>query len=411
MRHVWHPAMQMADFEAHPPLPLRAAHGATWVLEDGRTLVDGISSWWCRVLGHQHPAIIEAIEQQLHAFEHGILANITYEGIERLSATLARLTGLPYVQWASDGSSAVEIALKLSRHVHLKKDQPKRLRFVRLKQAYHGETGLALSVSDIGCYQVPYQALLYPHVDTIDPNLPLSPQLEALDAELVAAVIVEPLWRGAGGMLPYDKAVLKDLRIWTQRVGCHLIADEIMTGIWRLGTFSACEQAGVLPDLMCLSKGLTGGAVPMSVTLASEDIYQAFYGGGYGDAFLHSHTYAGHALGVAAANAVLEILEAPSMQEKIQKRMAWMYALWEDSLVAPGFVKHTRHRGGVIAGDLTMSVPRVGFELMQHAIKAGAFVRPIGEVLYWMPPLNISEDELEQLARASAMSCAVLSVL
>ena len=327
IRHVWHPCTQMKDHETFKLLEIIGARGCYLELRDGRRIIDAISSWWCKSLGHAHPRLKRAMLNQIEKFEHVILANTTNETIVTLSEKLSRLSpALNKVFYASDGSCAVEIAMKMSLHARHNQHDHQRQLFVALENAYHGETMGALSVSDVGLYRKPYLSSLLdvtfihsvPYVTGESDPLwgdcelgwrHIEKQLTPISHK-ITAIIVEPIVQGAGGMKIYSQDFLRRLRVWTAQHDVHLIADEIMTGIGRTGKMLACEHADIEPDFICLSKGLTSGWLPFSAVLTSDEIYQLFYADSEaGKSFLHSHTYSGNVLAASIAGEVLTIME------------------------------------------------------------------------------------------------------
>ena len=336
LKYIWHPCSQMKDLTNFPPLVVEKASGSYLELKDGRKIIDAISSWWCKSLGHNHPRLKQALLRQLNYFEHVILANTTYEIIVKLSEKLAGLTkNLTKVSYASDGSCAVEMAMKMSLHARQHLGEPQRQEFMALSNSYHGETGLALSASDLGIYRHAYASILQtvPFIQNIpyvsgseDPlwndcseSWPNIEKQLNLHAEKLTAILVEPIVQGAGGMLVYSKDFLYRLRQWTLANNVHLIADECMTGIGRTGLPLACDQANIEPDFLCLSKGITAGWLPMSAMLTSNKIYDLFFDDyEKGKSFLHSHTHAGNALAAAVAFECLCIMEDENIYAQVK---------------------------------------------------------------------------------------------
>lgn len=423
LQSLWHPCSQMKDYELFKPLIVRKARGSYIELENGKKIIDAISSWWCKSLGHNHPQLKSALLTQLEKFEHVIFANTTHEIILELAEQLIALTQtLTKVFFAGDGSCAVEVAMKMSLHSRQILKQSKRRRFLALSNGYHGETAGALSVSDVGLYRNPYSAMLF-SVDYITPVyvsgpedplwmdigdcwLAIEKQLDLLAPELTA-VIVEPIVQGAGNMQVYSADFLKRLRAWTTAHNIHLIADEIMTGLYRTGPAFACEHAGIEPDLLCLGKGLTSGWLPFSAVLVKEEIYALFYADyAAGKNFLHSHTYCGNALGASVALATLEVMK----QENIPARVQIMQSILKDNMQfiaeKTGRLTQVRGIGAIVAADIiTDSLKqRAGYAVYQKAVKLGALLRPLGNTLYWLPPLNTdlaTLTELKEITQAS----------
>jgi adenosylmethionine-8-amino-7-oxononanoate aminotransferase len=417
LQHIWHPCSQMKDYELFKPLIITGASESSLHLEDGRKIIDAISSWWCKSLGHQHPRIKRALHAQMEKFEHVILANTTNETIVDLSERLAHLMpALNKVMYASDGSCAVEIAMKMSLHARQITGEHKRTLFIALENAYHGETIGALSVSDLGLYRAPYQSVLFdtkfisslPYVsgeqDALWENCEshwnnILKQLEPY-AHTATAVILEPIVQGAAGMKIYSKDFLKRLRAWTSAHGIHLIADEIMTGFGRTGKMLAAQHADIEPDFICLSKGLTAGWLPLSAMLTRSSIYELFYDDyASGKSFLHSHTHSGNVLAASIAIEVLKIMEEENLCARAVAISKVMRTYMQEIADETGGLTNVRSIGAIAAADLVCDTPdrRYGYEVYQRAVQLGALLRPIGNTLYWLPPLNVAMDTLLQL--------------
>lgn len=427
MRHhpVWHPCTQMKDHEKFPLVAVEKAEGSYIYLKDGRKIIDAISSWWCKSLGHQHPRIKQALINQLHTFEHVILAGTTNNTIEQLAEKLTRHTQtLNKVFFASDGSSAVEIAIKMSLHARQILGEINRKQFLTLENSYHGETIATLSVSDTGLYQAPYKTLMFtspiirgiPYVSSQQDLLwqDCSAAWPAIEEQLnqykdtATALLIEPILQGAGGMKIYSQDFLRRLRAWTQQNNVHLIADEIATGFGRTGKMFACQHAKIEPDFMCLGKGLTAGFVPMAVTLTTQAIYDLFYDDyATGKAFLHSHTHSGNALGVAAALEVLKVYEEENICEQANQLGKKMLTAMTNIANETGALRNVRYIGAMVSADLEVSHPqeRKGYAIYQNAMQLGALLRPLGNTLYWLPPLNMSDQTLDELTR---ITCAAV---
>lgn len=416
LQYNWHPCSQMKDYEQFKPLVIKSADGSYIELDNGHKIIDAISSWWCKSLGHGHFKLKKAMIHQLEKFEHVIFANTTHEVIAQLSQTLCNLMpGLTKVFYAGDGSSAVEIAMKMSLHCRALQGTPQKNKFIALKNGYHGETTGALSVSDLGLYRDPYLAILFEPIlieplyvtgmhdhywhnaqdywQTIEKNL------EA-HKHSVTAIIFEPILQAANGMKIYSQDFLAKLSGYAKANDIHLIADEIMTGLGRTGKMLACEHAAITPDFICLSKGLTSGWMPFSAVLTTQAIYQAFYDDyEKGKSFLHSHTYSGNALGACLALATLEIIQDEHLCDKACELQTIMRQHMQAVANATGLLENIRGIGAVVAADLSAHphIPRLGYALYQEAIKLGALLRPLGNTIYWTPPLNIQEETLEAL--------------
>ncbi|NNE04258.1 MAG: adenosylmethionine--8-amino-7-oxononanoate transaminase [Xanthomonadales bacterium] len=425
---LWHPTTQMKDHEWLPLLAIRRARGVWLEDMDGQRYIDAISSWWVNLFGHANPQISEAVARQARELEHVILAGATHEPAVRLAEKLVAITpqGLDRVFYADSGSNAVEISLKMSFHFWVNRGETDRTRFVALSNSYHGETLGTLSIGDAGVFRDTYKPLL------LEPLLAPSPdcfgiaaenhdrhaaeKLAELDRVLsdhagqVCAVIVEPLVQGAGGMRMYPPSYLAGLRRVCDQHEVHLVADEIAVGFGRTGTMFAFEQAGVSPDFMCISKGLTGGYLPMSAVLTGESVYREFYDE-YTSlrGFLHSHSYTGNALACAAALATLEIFE----REPVLERNRQTARLMRNSVTALEQHPHVgeiRQTGMILAmemvADRDAMIPydwteRRGIGVYRHALEQGVLLRPIGNVVYFMPPYVIDEDEIGQMAEAA----------
>jgi len=406
----------MKDYEQFPPIEVVKAYASHIYLKDGRKIIDGISSWWCKSLGHNDPRLKKALIAQVKKFEHVLLAHTSNETIINLSAKLAALfQPLSKCFYACDGSSSVEIALKMSLHSRVIQSKKNRQQFLALEQGYHGETLGALSVSDLKLYRAPYAPLLFnshfigplPYVSGVNDPLwhdcsSYWPNIEAClqpYAETATALICEPLVQGAAPMKIYSADFLKRLSLWCSTHDVHLIADEIMTGLGRTGKMLACEHAGIRPDFLCLAKGLTSGWLPLSVVMVPDKIYELFYDDHKtGKAFLHSHTHSGNALAASIAVEVLNIMEQEQICQKALALGDHMLAAMQDIAQTTGQLTNLRQIGAIVAADFTPSKrPRLGFEIAQRALKLGALLRPISNTLYWLPPLNMKLGLVDEL--------------
>ncbi|WP_457596506.1 adenosylmethionine--8-amino-7-oxononanoate transaminase [Hydrogenimonas sp.] len=410
LAHIWHPCTQMKDHETLPLIPVKSARGV-W-LEDfeGNRYIDGISSWWVNLFGHAHPYITQKLAEQAATLEHVLLAGFTHEPAVRLAERLCDLApgNLNRLFFADNGSSAVEIALKMSFHAHRNEGRDRPL-FLSLTNSYHGETIGALSVGDVSLYKETYEPILIRSIQTPVPEDATEEAAEraavALEeilrqrGEEISALIVEPLVQCAGYMHMYHPRYLTLAKRLCESYGIHFIADEIAVGFGRTGTMFACEQAGVTPDFLCLSKGLTGGYMPLAVVLTHDEIYAKFYCD-YLEfkAFLHSHSYTGNPLGCACANATLDLFERERTIEANRAKSAEMARLLEPFNALPN-VREVRQRGMIAAVELTGYDParRVNLEIFRRCLKGGVFIRPLGHVLYFMPPYVIDEEEMRQL--------------
>jgi len=423
LAHVWHPCTQMKDHEQLPPIPIRSGHGA-W-LEDfeGNRYLDAISSWWVNLFGHANPRINAAVCAQLASLEQVILAGFTHEPVIALSEALTSLAppGLTRCFYADNGSSAVEVAVKMSFHYWRNTGQSARRRFITLSNSYHGETLGALAVGNVDLYKEIYRPLLMEVISVPSPDcFERAPgeswaehsrrrfaDMEATlagHAHEACAVIVEPLVQCAGSMRMYDPVYLTLLRAACDRHHVHLIADEIAVGFGRTGTLFACEQAGIRPDFMCLSKGLTGGYLPLSTVMTTEAVYAAFYDEYVKlSAFLHSHSFTGNPLACAAALASLAIFRADHTLARNRALAAHMGARARELEDHP-HVAEVRQRGMIVAIELVQDKAarapypwqeRRGLGVYRHALTRGVLLRPIGNVVYFMPPYVVTPAEID----------------
>ncbi|MBV8403241.1 MAG: adenosylmethionine--8-amino-7-oxononanoate transaminase [Gammaproteobacteria bacterium] len=430
LAHVWHPCTQMKDHEGELPLvPIRRGVGAWLEDYDGRRYLDAVSSWWVNLFGHANARINAAVREQLERLEHVILAGFTHEPVITLSERLTAIApaGLTRCFYADNGSSAIEVALKMSFHFWRNTGHSGKRRFITLENSYHGETLGALAVGNVELYKDIYRPLLMDVLTVPSPDAygrePAESaagyarrrfaDLEATLAEHAhetCAVILEPLVQCAAGMRMYDPLYLKLLRSACDRHQVHLIADEIAVGFGRTGTMFACEQAGISPDLMCLSKGLTAGYLPLSVVLTGERIYTAFYDE-YAklSAFLHSHSFTGNPLGCAAALASLDIFREERTLEHNRGLAAHM-AERAAPLAAHPHVAEVRQRGMIVAiemaADKAHRTPypwqeRRGLRVYRHALSRGVLLRPIGNVVYFMPPYVITPEEIDLMVEVA----------
>ena len=413
---VWHPCTQMKQHETLPLVPVARGHGP-WLYDfDGARYLDAVSSWWVNLFGHGHPAINAAVLAQLQTLEHVMLAGFTHRPVIELSERLAEISpgGLGHCFYGSDGSSAVEIALKMSFHYWRNHGQAQKSGFVSLSQSYHGETQGALSITDVALFRDAYAPLLRVNAIVPSPDARLaragqSARDRALDAAAAleahlaahytttAALVVEPLVQGSAGMAMYDRAYLERARELCTRYGVHLIADEIMTGFGRTGTMFACEQAGVAPDLLCLSKGLTGGYLPLSVVLATDAVYEAFYHDDTARGFLHSHSYSGNALACSAALAVLDLFRDEDVIATNRARSQRLSALAQP-IASHRKVSHFRHLGMIWAFEVETLRPDFARWCFSEALRRELLLRPIGNTIYWMPPYCLDDGEMALLA-------------
>jgi len=416
---VWHPCTQMKQHENELPLiPIARGQGA-WLYDfNGKRYLDGISSWWVNLFGHCNPRINAALRDQLETLEHVILAGCTHRPVVELSERLSTLTGhaLGHCFYASDGASATEIALKMSFHSWRNRGFENKRDFLSLEGSYHGETVGALAVTDVAIFKDAYAPLIRPAATVPTPDARRAEPGEtaidvarraaaALERHLerhhatIAALIVEPLIQCASGMAMYDPEYLRLARALCDRYEVHLICDEIAVGCGRTGTFFAHEQAEIRPDFLCLSKGISGGYLPLSIVLTTEAVYGAFYDDATARGFLHSHSYTGNALACRAALATLDIFAEDHVLEqnliRAQKLGASIAQLAEHPQV-----KHPRQHGMILAFDVETTDPKFSRRFYRATLKHEALVRPIGNTVYLMPPYIIGDDEITHLGQA-----------
>jgi adenosylmethionine-8-amino-7-oxononanoate aminotransferase len=404
-----------------PLIPISHGRGA-WLYDTGdRRYLDAISSWWVNLFGHANPRINAALKEQLDTLEHAMLAGCTHEPVVRLSEQLAARTGgvLGHCFYASDGASAVEIALKMSFHYWRNRGQSDKREFVCLQNSYHGETIGALAVTDVALFRDAYGPLLHnAHVvaspdarqardgeTAADVARRAAGELEKLLQERagqIAALIVEPLVQCAAGMAMHDPTYLAEVRALCDRYQVHLIADEIAVGCGRSGSFFACEQAAnqngtVWPDFLCLSKGISGGYLPLSLVMTRDAIYQAFYDADVTRGFLHSHSYTGNPLACRAALATLAIFDEDDVLNRNRARAARLTTALAP-LAAHPRVRHFRQRGMIWAFDAQTDDPTFSRKFFSTALQHELLLRPIGRTVYLMPPYILDDEEIDGLA-------------
>jgi adenosylmethionine---8-amino-7-oxononanoate aminotransferase len=427
--HLWHPFTNEGIDPA--PLRIRGGQGVYLETQDGRRILDAISSWWVNLHGHAHPAIAEAIAKQAARLEHVLFAGFTHEPAEELATRLGKIAppALRHIFFSDDGSTAVEVALKLAVQFWSNQGRPEKSRIVALEDAYHGDTLGAMSVSADSPFTAAFDALRIPVLRTHSANCPHCPvgltrstcqieclqKLETLLAEHgseIAAFIVEPLLQGAGGMIIHPEEFLAGVRRLTTQYDVLLIADEVLTGFGRTGKMFACERAGVVPDLMCVAKGLTGGSLPLAATMATDRIYDAFGGADRTHTFYHGHSYTANPIACAAANASLQIFESEPVFERIAaiekvhaERLPWF--------AAHPAVDNVRHIGTVAA--IEIKVPDAGYlsklrpRLYTYYLDRGVLLRPLGNVVYLLPPYIISPEQLSNVYDVIADSLTLVS--
>ncbi len=437
LKYIWHPCSQMKDYETLPPIVIERGEGINLYDTDGKCYKDVISSWWCNLLGHCNPRINAAVKKQIDSLEHVIFANFSHKPAITLCQELSKVLpkGLCKFNFADNGSAAIEMALKMSFQYHHQTGTPQKKRFMALADAYHGETLGALAVGGVDLYSELYKPLL---LDVI--------RIEGLDcyrckygkcrdccncecfekaeeafakyADETAAIIVEPLLQGSAGMKVYPPLYLKKLRELCDKYNVHLIADEIATGYGRTGKMFAFDHVAELsadstdsnentfsPDIMCLSKGLSGGYMPMAVAITTQKIYDAFYDDYLkGKAFMHSHTYAGNPLACSAAIEVLKILKDEKIIEKANKRAVYFNKIIKEKFLPLENVGEVRSIGLINAIELVKNKEtkepldyrnRTGYQIYKKALKKGVLLRPLGDVIYFNPPLIIEENDMD----------------
>ena len=410
LKHIWHPCTQMKDHETLPLVAIKRGKGVYLYDFEEKAYIDAISSWWVNIFGHVNEHISSRVKEQLDTLEHVLLAGFTHKPAVNLAEKLVNLTpkGLEKVFFADNGSSAVEVALKMSFHYHKNRGENRPL-FLSLSNSYHGETIGALSVGDVELYKETYAPLLIACIQTPVPKdqtkesakeaiIELEKLLESRGSE-ISAFIIEPLVQGAGNMHMYHPLYITLARDICTKHGIHLIADEIMTGFGRTGTMFACEQAQVTPDFMTLSKGLTGGYLPLSVVMTSDDVYNAFYCD-YSEykAFLHSHSYTGNPLACAAALATMELFEASDVIGENREKSAYILEKLQKFKALPN-VKEIRQTGMIAAVELQgyTTEERIGLKVYQYGLDNGVLLRPLGHIVYFMPPYIITYEEIDKM--------------
>lgn len=424
LKYIWHPCSQMKDYEELPPIVIKKGRGMYLYDIEGNKYLDVISSWWCNLLGHCNPKINYAIKKQVDELEHVIFANFTHTQAIRLCERLTKILpqGLCKFNFTDNGSSAIEAAMKVSFQYHQQTGNKQKTKFLALTDAYHGETIGALSTGDCDLYTKLYKPILMDIVRVKGPdcyrcsygktrdncNCECFEHAEKTFAKYgqeASAILIEPLLQGSAGMKIYPALYLKKLRSICDEYNVHLIADEIATGFGRTGRMFAFDHAGVSPDIMCLSKGLTGGYMPMALFVTTQKIYDAFYADyNTGKAFMHSHTYSGNPLACSAANAVLDILEDGSVLKKAQEN-----AVYFNNIIKEKFLNHknageVRNIGLINAIEIVKnkstkepfdSKLRMGYQIYKKALKCGVILRPLGDVIYFNPPLIIEKKEMD----------------
>ena len=424
LKYIWHPCSQMKDYEELPPIVIDHANGINLYDIDGKCYKDVVSSWWCNLLGHCNPRINNAIKSQLDRLEHVIFANFTHKTAITLCQKLVEVLpkGLCKFNFADNGSAAIEMAMKMSFQYHQQTGNTQKKKFMALTDAYHGETIGALSVGACDLYSEIYKPILMDVTRVQAPDCYRCPcgkcrgncNCECFKfaektfeehGDETCAILVEPLLQGSAGMKIYPPIFLTKLRELCDKYNVHLIADEIATGYGRTGKMFAFDWAGVSPDIMCLSKGLTGGYMPMSICVTTQEIYDEFYADYVtGKAFMHSHTYAGNPLGCSAGIEVLNILKDEKIIEKANKRAVYFNNIINEKFADYKNVGEIRHIGLVNAIELVKdkktkepfdSKLRLGYQIYKKALKKGVLLRPLGDIIYFNPPLIIEEPDMD----------------
>ncbi len=424
LKYIWHPCSQMKDYEELPPIVIDKAEGINLYDVDGNCYKDVVSSWWCNLLGHCNPRINNAIKKQLDTLEHVIFANFTHKTAITLCQKLMEVLpkGLCKFNFADNGSASIEMAMKMSFQYHQQTGHTNKKRFMALSDAYHGETIGALSVGACDLYSEIYKPILMDVVRVNGPDCFRCPYGKTRDncccecfekaektfAEFgndTCAILVEPLLQGSAGMKIYPPLYLTKLRELCNKYNVHLIADEIATGYGRTGKMFAFDWAGVSPDIMCLSKGLTGGYMPMSLCVTTQKIYDAFYADYLsGKAFMHSHTYSGNPLGCSAGIEVLNILKDENIIEQANKKAVYFNSIIKEKFLNLKNVGEVRNLGLINAIELVKdkntkepfdSKLRLGYQIYKKALKKGVLLRPLGDVIYFNPPLIIEEADMD----------------
>ena len=423
---VWHPCSQMKQYEAFPLVPIARGEGV-WLYDfDGKRYLDAVSSWWVNLFGHCNPRINAALREQLDTLEHVMLAGFTHEPVVQLSERLRSLapSGLGHCFYASDGASATEIALKMSAHYWRNNGKPGKTQFISLENSYHGETLGALSVTDVALFRDAYGSLIRQQATVPSPDWRKADTGESAEAyalrcadaleqhlqqhhERLAAFIIEPLVQGAAGMAMYHRMYLQRARQLCDEYGVHLIADEIAVGMGRTGTMFACEQAttpsldkgrageglGITPDFLLLSKGITGGYLPLSVVMTRDEIYQSFYADEMARGFLHSHSYTGNPLACRAALATLDIFAQDRVLAANLEKAAYLSRI-ASPLREHRSVHNWRNTGMIWAFEVDSPHRDFAQRCFAIALQQGLLLRPIGNTVYFMPPYVISSEEM-----------------
>jgi len=398
---VWHPFTQQQGWSEETPLMIERGEGVYLYDVDGNRYLDGTSSLWCNVHGHHHPVLDAAAKAQFDKVAHSTMLGLSHPGATELAARLIEIApeGLQRVFYSDSGSTAAEIALKMAFQYHQQRGDTARTRFVRMREAYHGDTIGSVSVGGIDLFHATYKPLLFETLAAEPGDAAQMEQLLSAHEGEVAAVIMEPLVQGAGGMIVHPEGYLRAVRELCDRHGVLLICDEVATGFGRTGTMFAVEREGVSPDFMCLAKGITGGYLPLAATLTTEAVYEGFLGApSEAKTFFHGHTYTGNPIACAVALANLDIFRDERTIEALQPKIELLDRRLAEIAQMPG-VTEVRSRGVMVGIDLGEHDPelRLGHRVTREARERGAMIRPLSEVIVLMPPLAISEAELTDL--------------
>jgi adenosylmethionine-8-amino-7-oxononanoate aminotransferase len=402
-RHLWHPFTQQQGWtEEEPPLVIDHGEGTNLYDREGNAYIDGVSSLWCNVHGHRHPAIDAAVRAQLDRVAHSTMLGLTHQPAIELAEELVAIAppGLTRVFYSDSGSTAVEIALKMAFQWWAQRGEPQRTGFICLQNGYHGDTIGSVSVGGIDLFHSLYRPLLFDTWAARAGDAGHMAELLAQHGEGVAAVIVEPLVQGAGGMLMQPPGYLKEVRALCDAHGVPLICDEVATGFGRTGEMFACDHENVAPDLLCVGKGITGGYLPLAATLASERIYDGFLGEARdGRTFFHGHTYTGNPLACAAGVATLQTFRTERTLELLGPKIELLTHLLEQRVATLAPVAQVRQRGFMVGIELGGYPPerRMGHQVTLAARRRGAIIRPLGDVVVLMPALAMSESDLRRL--------------
>ncbi len=414
--HVWHPCTQHKDYETASPILVERAEGIYFYDRQGKSYLDAIASWWVNLFGHNHPRLNAALTRQLENMAHVMFAGVTHQPAIDLADSLTALSPpeLEKVFFSDNGSTAVEVALKMSLQYWQEKGETRKTRFVYLNGGYHGETLGALSVCGLEIFRGKFEQVLARHLPVEGPDCfrcPYGLRRESCDAECfepmektlrenhdtIAGVIVEPLVQGAAGMTMYPPVYLKKLQAACEPLAIHIIFDEVAVAFGRTGSLFVCAAHGLRPTFLCLSKGITSGYLPLSATLTTDEIYSAFYGAPR-KLFIHSHSYSANPLACAVANETLRMLTENNFLESLQPKIA---ALRECGKQFDGIAGEFRQTGMIAALELVEkkrerfpSEKRIGYQIFLEGLKRGLFLRPLGDVVYFMPPLVITEEEI-----------------